>query len=186
MKDNKIVNVVDIESTCWEDNHNPPAGQHSEIIEIGIVEVDLLTGGRRNKRSIIVTPEYSKVSDFCTELTTITQEEVDQNGIPFETALDILRQQYKTHRRTWVSWGDYDRNMFMRQCRETGTRYPFGPRHVNLKTVVSMLQNPRKEQGVSPTLARLCLEFYGTKHRGDDDAYNIAAILLETKRTLKN
>lgn len=185
MKDNYKVNVVDIEATCWEDNSNPPPGQRSEIIEIGIVEVDMITRERSKKRSIMITPETSKVSDFCTKLTTITQKELDQNGIPLETALGILRQDYKANRRTWASWGDYDRNMFMKECFRHDLLYPFGPRHLNLKTAVSMLKNPAKEWGVGVCLRSLGMKFYGTQHRGADDAWNIAAILLELQRAVK-
>jgi len=36
-----LLNVVDVEATCWQDN--PPSGQRSEIIEIGLTVVDPAT-----------------------------------------------------------------------------------------------------------------------------------------------
>jgi len=56
--------VVDIESTCWEGAI--PAGQESEILEIGVCTVDIASGRRLEKESILVKPERSKVSPFCT------------------------------------------------------------------------------------------------------------------------
>ena len=62
--------VVDVESSCWEGS--PPEGEESEIIEIGICVVDTRQLQRISKHSILVRPEKSTVSDFCTELTTLT------------------------------------------------------------------------------------------------------------------
>jgi inhibitor of KinA sporulation pathway (predicted exonuclease) len=59
--------VVDVESTCWEGQ--PPPGEESEIVEIGVCLVDVATGVRSERRSILVRPERSHVSPFCTQLT---------------------------------------------------------------------------------------------------------------------
>ncbi len=67
----KII-VVDIEATCWE--NKVPEGMESDIIEIGICLLDIHTGEISDNRGIIVRPERSTISPFCTELTTITQE----------------------------------------------------------------------------------------------------------------
>jgi inhibitor of KinA sporulation pathway (predicted exonuclease) len=55
--------VIDVESTCWQDT--PPVREESEIIEIGICTVDVASGKRLEKESILVKPERSKVSEFC-------------------------------------------------------------------------------------------------------------------------
>jgi inhibitor of KinA sporulation pathway (predicted exonuclease) len=81
--------VVDIESTCWE--KKPPEGQESEIIEIGICPLDVPSGERLEKESILVKPERSQISEFCTNLTTLTQEQVNQ-GVPFAEACSILKK----------------------------------------------------------------------------------------------
>ena len=101
--------VVDIEATCWETK--PPRGQESEIIEIGICVLDVRLRKRVEKRSILVKPEHSKVSPFCTKLTTLTQEEVD-TGISFQEACRILKKEYGSKKRVWASYGDYDRRKF--------------------------------------------------------------------------
>jgi len=83
-----LLNVVDVEATCWEGE--PPAGQHSEIIEIGIVVLNLETLERTGKRSVMVRPEHSEVSAFCTRLTGITPEEA-ASGVSFGAVLRITR-----------------------------------------------------------------------------------------------
>ena len=67
-----VVLVVDLESTCWDGP--PPPGQTSEIIEIGLCTVDLKALTRTEKRSLLVKPVRSNVSEFCTKLTTITPD----------------------------------------------------------------------------------------------------------------
>ena len=52
--------IIDVESTCWD--HKPPAGEVSEIIEIGLARVDLATLERIDKRAILVRPQKSNVS----------------------------------------------------------------------------------------------------------------------------
>src|SRR5262249_8007589 len=122
--------VIDVEATCWEGA--PPAGQENEIIEIGVCTIDVGRRQRPGRESILVRPQRSQVSPFCTQLTTLTQADVDQ-GIPFDEACRLLRTKYQADQRTFASYGDYDRNQFERQCRSFGARYPFGPTHLNVK-----------------------------------------------------
>lgn len=166
--------VVDVESTCWEGD--PPAGQASEIIEIGVCSLDLATGQRLKRQSILVKPQHSRVSPFCHELTTLTQEQVE-TGMPFGTACDLLKSQYLTHERVWASYGDYDRRMFKRQCSINGIAYPFGPTHYNLKNLLAIAYDWCDEVGVAQALQRLGLVFDGVEHRGGDDAWNVAQLL---------
>ena len=70
----KIV-VVDIEATCWEGKL--PEGMISDIIEVGVCLLDVETGEITDNRGILVKPERSTISPFCTELTTITPELIE-------------------------------------------------------------------------------------------------------------
>jgi len=175
--------VIDIESTCW-DGGFPPKGQANDIIEIGLCPLEVSTGRRLEKRSILVRPERSKVSPFCTELTTLTQEQVD-GGILFKEACKILEDEYLSNERLWASFGDYDRRQFERQCREQGVRYPFGPSHLNAKTLFAVSRGLRTEVELVAALNLCGLPMEGTHHRGHDDAWNIAAVLWECLQRLK-
>ncbi len=168
--------VVDVESTCWQGA--PPAGQESEIIEIGICILDVASGERLEKRSILVKPERSKVSDFCTQLTTLTQEEVDK-GLDFPNACSILRNKYSAKDRVWASYGDYDRRQFEKQCQARKLIYPFGFSHINVKNLFAMIHAFSEEVSMDTALELLGLPLEGTHHRGADDAWNIAGILSE-------
>lgn len=168
-----IINVVDIEATCWA--KNDPAKQVSDIIEVGLTTVDLAAGERLAKHKILVKPERSTVSEFCTELTGLTQDEVD-SGISFAEACDLLATEHKAADRPWASWGDYDRSQFLRQCTATGVAYPFGEVHVNAKTVFGCVHRGRHGMKVALEIAGLPLE--GRHHDGADDSWNIAALVL--------
>ncbi len=170
----KII-IVDIEATCWEGAL--PEGMANDIIEIGICLLDINTGEITDNRGILVKPERSVVSDFCTELTTITQDMLDKEGISFKDACKILKTEYESQSRAWASFGAYDLNQFKRQCTDLGIGYPFGPSHINVKTLFALKKKLGHEQGMAGALALLEIPLEGTHHRGVDDAKNIAKIM---------
>lgn len=172
--------VVDIESTCWEKKQIPP-NQRSEIIEIGICTYEIATGKIDNRRGILVKPIESDVSQYCTDLTHITIDMLTSEGISFESACEVLRAEYKSYNRLWLSWGNYDRRMFMEQCQRRNIDYPFTDNHCNLKGLFANIYGNRL--GMKAALDKIKLNLQGTHHRGVDDAHNIARILhfmLET------
>src|SRR5205085_5051451 len=152
-----------------------PPGEASEIIEIGVCPLELSTGRRLGKRSILVAPKRSRVSAFCSQLTTLTPEQVAA-GITFTEACEILRKEYQSRDRVWASFGDYDRTMFQKQCEATGVVYPFGPRHLNVKMLFALSRGLLNEIGMSEALGLMGVPREGTHHRGDDDAWHIAGI----------
>ncbi|SDG85394.1 Inhibitor of the KinA pathway to sporulation, predicted exonuclease [Lentzea fradiae] len=166
--------VVDVESTCWEGTR--PDGEVSEIIEIGICPLSVATGERGERRSVLVRPTRSSVSPFCTRLTTLTADDV-ADGLSFADACAVLRKDYRSDRRVWASYGDYDRKMFERQCADYGVPYPFGPRHLNVKTLFALTHALPREVGMAEALRIAGRPLDGTHHRGHDDAYNIAGLL---------
>lgn len=182
-------NVVDVEATCWADE--PPPGMASEIIEIGIAVLDLegvtgdaradgygSAGARVERHRVLVRPEHSTVSEFCTELTGLTQAEVD-TGVSFAEACTILARDHAAGVRPWTSWGDYDRKQFTRQCQTTHTPYPFGVRHVNAKAEFARVYGLKKRPGMAQALEMAGLPLEGRHHSGVDDAWNIAALILK-------
>jgi inhibitor of KinA sporulation pathway (predicted exonuclease) len=166
--------VIDVEATCWEGA--PPAGEESEIIEIGATLLDVSTLALSEKRSILIRPVRSSVSPFCKGLTTLTQAQVD-GGCTFAEGCQILRRDFRSRERPWASFGDFDRKMFERNCVVLGLPYPFGTRHVNVKTLFALVHSLPSEIGMRQALDFLGLPLEGTHHRGDDDSWNIGRIL---------
>jgi len=173
--------VVDIEATCWP--KNPPPGESSEIIEIGVCVLNMSDRNeppvRNDRRSILIQPDYSYVSEFCTELTTLTQPLLDREGIIFAEACEILKKDYDSKACTWASYGDYDRKQFDIDCKKKNVQYPFGSRHINIKNLFAHMWRLPKEVGMPVALEILGHKLDGTHHRGHDDAWNIAGILSE-------
>jgi inhibitor of KinA sporulation pathway (predicted exonuclease) len=177
---NGFVNIIDVEATCWDGP--PPPGQSNEIIEIGVCVLELATLERVGKRGIVVKPARSEVSAFCTQLTGWTPEAV-ADGVPLAEAGRILRKDFRSDSRTWLSWGDYDRKQFQRECATKGVPYPFGSRHINAKVVFGNALNNGKRLGMDGALRLLGLRLEGRHHNGADDAWNIALVvkhMLET------
>lgn len=178
-----VILVIDLESTCWQGT--PPQGQTSEIIEIGLCTVDLKTLKQTEKRSFLVKPVLSEISDFCTELTTLTPEMFVEAGSLVD-AIQVLKNEYQSKDRLWASWGDYDRRQFERACRDLNVNYPFGPSHLNVKSLFAAAVGHGHELGLDGAYKRLGLILEGTHHRGDDDAWNIADILCRLLKTMRN
>lgn len=166
--------VIDLETTCWRGD--PPAGQQSEIIEIGLCRLDVDSLQRLDTRSIIVRPEESEVSEFCTELTTLTPVDVAR-GISLREACRILHEEYAAEERLWASFGDYDRKKLERECRSKAVAYPFGDTHLNVKNLFAVVHRLPQEVELDEVLAMLGWQMEGTYHRGDSDAWNIARVL---------
>ncbi|MFI8521690.1 exonuclease domain-containing protein [Streptomyces sp. NPDC085481] len=175
-----LLNVIDVEATCWDGR--PPPGAVSEIIEIGLTVVDLTARRRVSRHGIVVRPARSEVSAFCTELTGLTPDDV-AGGVTFADACRILADEHDARQRPWASWGDYDRNQFDRQCRATGVAYPFGRPaergHTNAKAAFTEAYGLRKRPGMAGALRIAGLPLEGRHHRGEDDAWNIAALVLD-------
>jgi len=169
-----IINIIDIESTCW--NGTPPVGEQSEIIEIGVCTFDVTKLEPIEKQSILIRPVRSRVSEYCTNLTTLTQEMVD-NGVTLQQACDTLKNDFLSHKRMWASWGDYDRRMLERQCREMDVHYPMEDTHLNIKNLFAITRGLSREHGLKEALDILNMPLIGTHHRGHDDAWNIGHIL---------
>ena len=180
--------VCDLECTCWQqeagkDRSQLPRLEESEIIEIGICTLDLNSLKIEDSDGIIVKPYTSTVSEFCTELTSLTQDDVDK-GIPLPDACQILRKKYDSKNRVWASYGQYDKNMFEKECTNKHINYPFGGLHINIKAVVETIYG--ESLGMARALDKMKIELEGRHHRGISDAWNIAKIYAEILRKCRS
>src|SRR3972149_1481213 len=172
----KIINVVDIEATCWDEHQQQGI---SEIIEIGISQLEIRTGNILRTYSIYVKPKHSKVSKFCHDLTGITQEYLDKHGTSFPCACDIMEKSFNTRNHVWASYGNYDKKMFAEQCKKYNIRYPLSYDHINIKTLYTLKNKLNKGISMDKVLENMGIPLEGRHHCGRDDAYNTAKILRE-------
>jgi inhibitor of KinA sporulation pathway (predicted exonuclease) len=165
--------VIDVESTC----DDPRPSWQGEVIEVGVCFLDLRTLEITDQRGILVKPERTPITPFCTSLTTITPELIAREGKSLFEAMVILQEQYKIRERTWASWGDYDRNQLIKDCNSKKFGFP-GERssHINIKNVLAVECGWDRESGLDLALKRWNMKLEGTHHRGKDDAVNVARI----------
>ena len=163
--------IVDLEATCWETGSSP---DRMEIIEIGAVEMESSAGPVSREFARFVRPIASpELSEFCTRLTSIRQEDVDGADYFWAVFPQFV---------AWIgaepfrlcSWGAYDLGQFRKDCARHKIALPASfEDHVNLKKEVSRWKGVRP-MGMKGALAMLGIALDGTHHRAIDDARNIA------------
>ena len=169
--------VVDFEFTCWRGR--PPKGMSQEILDIGLVEIDLLNKKIIKKDRFLIKPENSSISNFCTKLTSITSEEVENFGISLSEAFYVLEKKYKMSEKSWGSWGAFDKTHLTKECKLKGIDFPFSKNYTNIQKCFSKTKKDKSRlYSVENALKDLDIEFKGTPHRADVDAYNTAIICL--------
>lgn len=167
-KFNERVIIVDLEATCEQDNREFP----NEIIEIGAID------NYGKEFSLFVKPKVKPVlTDFCKELTSITQEDVDN--------ADEFPEVYSKWKKyvigdgtpvTIVSWGEYDKRQLIRDMiRNKLPKDSLLDNHVNLKYYYKDVIG-KWPGGMAKALRKLNIPLEGTHHRGIDDARNILKI----------
>ena len=167
--------IVDVEATCWEDRGHYTVDQ-TEIIEIGCV-LATPDGKVLDEFCTFVRPVMDPIlSDFCTQLTSINQGDVDK-APSFREAMNLFDFWIAGRQGVWGSWGNYDYRAFASMEQRFLSDATFlSMQHVNLKKAWKKTTgHPRT--GLRSALAFHNLEFLGTHHRGIDDARNMARLL---------
>lgn len=176
--------VVDFEATCEE--NNPPEFTH-EIIEFPLVLVNTHTLQIVDSFQEYVKPEVnSKLSDFCVQLTGITQKMVDEaDTFPSVLQRVVLWLQEKElgtkYKYVLLTDGSWDMSKFLNiQCRVSRIRYPqFARKWINIrKSYGNFYKVPRTQTKLNVMLEKLGLKYEGRPHSGLDDSRNIARIAL--------
>lgn len=176
MKTTNEILIIDLEATCWE-NDRIPAGQKADIIEIGICELNLLGNTISKKQSIYVIPERSGINRFCTNLTGITSQLIEEKGIYFEEACEKIKDEYGSKPLTWAGFGNFDKEQIIEQCDWLGIDNPFSGHYLNVMYEFKRHFGLHKLMGLKRALKYLKMDFEGNHHSGADDAYNAAKIL---------
>lgn len=175
LKDNSQILIVDLEATCWLDKEYQQA--HSEILEIGIVSLDLYTRTITDKATYLIQTK-SKVSDYCTSLTNITQEMVDKDGMSLQKASKLIRTRFKTTNKAWAGWGD-DYNHLKEDCENKNAVFPFSDNYHNVGQFYCWKMGLKRGIKLEKAMLSLGLSFEGIPHRALIDAENTASLFLK-------
>ena len=178
-----LIACVDLEATCCDDDSFPRS--EMEIIEFGCTVVDPQDDYKvvATYNTFVRPVVHPTLTDFCKNLTTINQSDVDGADTWIDVSRDIesFFDDLEAHEQrpiAWTSWGDYDRNQISKECRRWYiASEPMPELHFNLKRLDAAWRNTTKEHGLRGTIQRLGLTFPGTLHRASDDAAAVAMVL---------
>ncbi|MEJ2763404.1 3'-5' exonuclease [Photobacterium sp. MCCC 1A19761] len=171
MNFNRIV-CFDLEMCCWNDGRESRTG---EIIEIGVAELDLITGQIVRRAQYFVKPEYDEVSPFCTELTGIKPEVIEKNGKPLATILKSVEQKFGGRHKIYAAWGRDDA-ILRAECKAKDLKVPFNE-YLNLATLFRLQRHvTNKRCGLRAAMDMAGLTWEGRHHSGYVDAYNLARL----------
>ncbi|NWR63446.1 ERI2 exoribonuclease, partial [Bucorvus abyssinicus] len=186
--------VLDFEATCWRDAER----RGPEIIEFPAVLLNTSTGEIESEFHTYVQPqEHPVLSEFCTELTGITQNEVDE-GVPLNICLSLFLkwiQKIQKEKKitfstdtpsnstseakacTFVTWTDWDLGVCLQyECKRKQLRKPdILNSWIDLKATYRAFYN-RKPKGLNGALQDLGIAFAGREHSGLDDSRNTARL----------
>ncbi|XP_055767416.1 ERI1 exoribonuclease 2-like [Salvelinus fontinalis] len=191
--------VIDFESTCWRERNS--YGQ--EIIEFPAVLLNTSTGEVESEFHTYVQPqEHPTLSDFCTELTGITQQQVEA-GVPLHICLSRFSRwlQALEHQRgvvfprdqrapvaeqrpcAFVTWSDWDLGVcLLYECKRKQLHKPAVLNSwIDLRATYRLFYN-RKPKGLNGALQDLGIQFSGREHSGLDDARNTAHLAWRMMR----
>lgn len=171
--------IVDLEATCWKKRRDI---RQMEIIEIGAVRLchgtEDKSDNMQDEFSSFVRPVAEPVlSEFCKELTSIRQADVDAAD-DFKTVFIRFLEWIGPDPYVLCSWGAYDLKQIEVDCRRHGIPLPEGfHNHYNLKEIFAS-QRSIRPCGMRRALRILDIPHEGTHHRALSDARNIAKIAM--------
>lgn len=183
--DRRFISVIDLEATCWGSSESQ-AGQVSEIIEIGLVMLNTETGEVVNPISMKVKPAKSTISQFCTDLTGLTQKDVEK-APSLGQACEYLRKHYNSNRYVWSSYGEWDRYMMEKSVEDRKIKSAFSGIHTNSQALFGWTLPPENKDDLSlqKAVEVAGIEWVGRAHSGVDDAHNAANLLWTVLRRLR-
>ncbi|XP_050740407.1 ERI1 exoribonuclease 3-like [Eriocheir sinensis] len=171
--------VLDFEATCDKGKRIKP----QEIIEFPVLKVNAKTYQEESKFRQFVRPTHNpKLTDFCTELTKIQQEDVNK-AKPFEEVFEDFKQWMENDvgldkEFLFVTCGNWDlQTMLPSQCTLCNIPVPYYCKTwLNIKKSYA-IKKKEYVNGMLPMLEGLNLTHEGVLHSGLDDCRNIAKIL---------
>lgn len=169
--------VYDLEATCWATEYET-RGKKREIIEIGGLLLNEDGEVKSRFESFVRPIVHPMLSDFCKQLTSISQVDVNQAD-EFPEVIEDFQD--------WIglnddeeyllcSWGFFDRSALIKDCLLHNLESSWAKQHINLKHQYPRIKNIAREVGLSKALKMEGYEFEGTQHRAISDAFNLAKI----------
>ena len=169
--------IFDLEATCWDGNQ---VGRSQEVIEIGAICTNQFGECKSTFKRLVRPVQNPGLSHYCTNLTGITQNDVD-TAQPFGKAvfdfmnwIDIEDEEYLL-----CSWGDKDIEFLLGDCQYNNIETDWLARYIDLKTQYHRIRGLQRKRGLKKVLAFEQIEFEGSHHRAFDDASNLFSLFTK-------
>jgi inhibitor of KinA sporulation pathway (predicted exonuclease) len=173
-----VLAVVDMEATFYA-TADETQKYGKEIIEVGWSLLEPATGKVLQTRQRFIKPTKGFVSEKCTRLTGITNEQL-ASAPSFSQAMAEMHELHRARNvQVWAAFGPYDTEMIGNQCVAEGVLNPWvDQRFFNIRELAGVYFGFGKHlPGLAKCLARAGLEFEGPQHSGLADAVNTARLL---------
>lgn len=169
------VAIVDCEATCWE-NNGVFQRDNSEVIEIGAIGMSDDSPAVHKFSSFIRPVKHPILTEYCTNLTGIVQDQVDLADLASQVYKDFIAWASMSglNGGTFVAWGNYDHKKMIAEMSSHGLRFPFNT-YINLKDSFASYMGSRP-MGLMKAINSLGWQFEGRQHSGIADATNTAKI----------
>jgi inhibitor of KinA sporulation pathway (predicted exonuclease) len=186
MSEHSYLCILDYEASCWENDD-------SKKPEMEIIEFPSILYKIDDKNNAQLISEFSsyvrptrnpKLSKFCTQLTGITQEQVDK--------ADVFEVVYNRHIKWLLEHIPQDTRVLFATCGhwDLATQLPRELKNKNLKKngiykdYINVKDEfeyfyKKKAGGLTNMLKELNMKFIGKLHSGYDDSKNISRVMLK-------
>jgi len=169
--------VFDLELTCWEGDM---AGRQQEIIELAALKINSY-GHTISRFNRFVKPKrYPILSPYCIKLTSINQSQINQAKSFKEVIRDFMEWIDKDQEEYYlIAWGHNDLGFLKNECNINNVESDWLITYVDLNSKYIRLRKLRDSISLLGALSLEGLEFEGTQHRAEDDAYNLSRIFVK-------
>ena len=172
--------IFDLEATCWP-NELEARGKKQEIIEIGALKIN--KEGKIDSRfeSFVRPIFHPTLTSFCTDLTSITQVDVNQADRFPEVIKDFQDWigLFDEEEYLLCSWGFFDRSALMKNCKYHDIDPLWAKKHINMKDQYPRIKCTGRPMGLKRAVEAEGFDFEGIHHRAISDAENLAKIFLK-------
>jgi inhibitor of KinA sporulation pathway (predicted exonuclease) len=157
-------------------------GMKPEIIEIGVVEMDLTSLVITQEASHFIRPRSSEISTKCTQIRGITLDDV-RKAKPLAEVLVDVAQKFLPANKPCCAWGD-DVSVLARSCAYLGIKSPFR-RPIDLCSAFQCVLAMKERASLRNAIHVFDLEFAGVPHGALPDARSAALLHASILRRLR-
>lgn len=168
--------VVSTNVTCWDEDEDR-LNENSELISVNCCMLSVDTLRTHTNSMFLIKPQRSNISDYCYELTGITQKSVD-NALGIDDVLKKIEYKFNTRSRVWATFGLEDKN----NIENLKDKNIFNKHHINIKCLMPIIFNMKQELDIFDAVAAAGLQYEGDAYSTKDYAYNASRVLAEVIR----